>query len=82
MLPEQNKEQNGVDIEPLIIKLAALLKADDSEAVDYFESVKSNLLVAISIEEYENLEKALEGYELDNALNILQPFIDKFNIVL
>jgi PAS domain S-box-containing protein len=68
-------------IKPIFTKLVALLQANDSEAVDYFESVQHDLITALPHDDLEKIKKLIADYELEDALNMLLPVMTKFNIV-
>jgi len=55
----------------IVSRLEALLMADDTEAVDYFESVEKDLSACMPAADYNNLKKFLVEYEFDAALRAL-----------
>ncbi|MEQ8163850.1 MAG: response regulator, partial [Smithellaceae bacterium] len=63
----------------IVSRLEALLMADDTEAVDYFESVEKDLSACMPAADYNNLKKFLVEYEFDAALRALNPTLQNLH---
>ncbi|MEN6624445.1 MAG: response regulator, partial [Smithella sp.] len=64
-------------VKAIMARLETLLKANDTEAVDYFESVEKDLFTIMPASQYDNLKNSLAGYEFDEALQALSPMLKK-----
>lgn len=63
----------------IMSRLKALLMADDTEAVDYFEAVEKDLSACMPAADYNNLKKSLVEYEFDAALQALNRTLQNFH---
>ncbi|NTW77031.1 MAG: response regulator, partial [Syntrophaceae bacterium] len=64
----------------IMSRLEKLLMADDTEAVDYFESVEADLSAVMPAADYNNLKKFLAEYEFDAALQALNPTLQNLHL--
>jgi len=69
-------------IEPVFVKLAQLLRANDAETVNYFAAIQNDLRAALPYGDYEKLKKLITDYELDEALKELKSAAAGLGIVL
>lgn len=63
----------------IMSRLKALLMADDTEAVDYFEAVEKDLSACMPAADYNNLKKSLVEYDFDAALQALNRTLQNFH---
>jgi len=73
---------NAGAINPVFIKLAKLLRANDPETVNYFEVIQNDLCAALPYGDYEKLKRLIMAYELDKALKELTLTAAGLDIVL
>ncbi|MGL1930939.1 MAG: response regulator [Desulfotalea sp.] len=67
-------------IQPLLVKLYALLADDDGEAVDYLREIEGKLTGVITQFELKQLHNAVAQFDFEKALNSLKQIIKNFNI--
>ena len=60
-----------------IDKLKALLLDNDSEALDYFDQIRSDLAELLSPEAVTQLERFLQNFELDRALELIKTLLSE-----
>lgn len=81
------EEKQSVSVQPadpaiiktIMTKLAKLLTANDTEAVDYFESVQTDLSAVMPAADYNGLENSIADYEFDTALKALMPTLQNLS---
>ncbi len=83
-VPEENQFAPARVIDPglmktMITKLETLLLADDTEALDYFESVEKELSAVMPAADFNNLKKSIADYEFDAALQALNPTLQNLH---
>jgi len=83
-LPEEKQSIPAKAVDPgiimtLVTKLEKLLMANDTEAVDYFESVQKDFSAVMSAADYNNFKKSLADYEFDMALEALNSTLQNLN---
>lgn len=67
-------------IEPMAKRLALLLKNNDSEAVDYFESIRPELISVIPRDQILKIEKSLQEYDFDVVRQQLLEILSRMDI--
>ena len=55
----------------MLLRLRELLADDDGESVDYFEQHRELLQAVFQATDFRDLERQIEGFEFENALNVL-----------
>ncbi len=82
--PEPSRDAQSVpsDIGPIVRRLADLARENDSEAVDYMETVRADLRGTLTDNEHAELEKALSMYDFAGALQCLTNVAERLNIAL
>lgn len=62
------------ELTPAMLRLCELLEKGDSEASDCFRENMASLRLALG-ERYSSVREALQSYEYEKALDLLQPFV-------
>ena len=79
---EPGERGSSSDILPLLARIKKYLKDDDSEVVDYLESVAPELKRSIPHGHYDRLENLVGSYDFEGALSCVAEIGDVLNIVL
>jgi two-component system, sensor histidine kinase and response regulator len=83
--PQKPSEEMRVDkeaVKPLLQEIAEFLDSDLTEAMDRLEVLKNQLVNTSVGEEFRRLEKQVEGYDMDSALESVETIARKLDIEL
>jgi two-component system sensor histidine kinase/response regulator len=69
-------------VKPLLQEMAELLETDLTEAMNRLEALKPHLAHSSVWEEYQRMEKQIEGFDTDRALNSVKTIAEKLDIEL
>ncbi|MBI5248638.1 MAG: response regulator [Desulfomonile tiedjei] len=83
--PEKPAAEVPVDkevVKPLLQEMAQLLESDLTEAMNRLEALKEHLANSSLDEEFNRLEKQVEGFDTDSALKSVETIAGRLNIEL
>lgn len=69
-------------VKPLLQEMAQLLESDLIEAMNRLEALKPHLMNSSVCQDFQQLEKQVEGFDTDSAMNSVQTIAQKLNIKL
>ncbi|MFC1857025.1 response regulator [Thermodesulfobacteriota bacterium] len=78
---QTGEEPLDVDaVKPILVEMMSLLEADITEAMNRLEDLRGYLEKSSVWEEFEKLEKHVEGFDTDSASNSLKEIAEKLSI--
>jgi len=69
-------------VKPLLQEMAQLLESDLMEAMKRLEALKQHLMISSVCDDFQLLEKQVEGFDTDSAMNSVQTIAQKLDIEL
>ncbi len=80
--PAEEIQVDKEAVKPLLQEMAQLLESDLTEAMNRLESLKQHLAHSSVHHEFESLEKQVEGFDTDSALQSVEAIATKLDIEL
>jgi hypothetical protein len=73
---------DAASLRPILTRLLTLLKENDSEAVDYLETIRGELAATLNGEDFIRFQKALAVYDFEEAFHCLEGIADQLNLTV